>query len=295
MSRLLVLGNATLDIIQRVERLPSPGETLLALGTTRCAGGKGLNQAVAASRTGAPTLLAAPVGRDADAAFLADSLMEEADLAAIWLGCDAPTDFSAIWVATGGENAIVSSADCARSVTPDQALGLCGALLDGDVLLMQGNLPADVTRAAALAAEARGARRLLNTAPIAWDMGPVLSLFDIVIANEGEAASLAAGSPSPAAALHACGVRTPIITLGARGALVLDDGRETMIEAPQVTAVDTAGAGDVFVGTLAGLMATGVSLSKAVGIAVSAASLSVTRANTTPSFPSRDEIAALVR
>jgi ribokinase len=161
------------------------------------------------------------------------------------------------------------------------------------VLLMQGNLSADVTRAAAQTALARGAKRVLNTAPIGWDMKPILGLFDIVIANEGEADQLTAGSPSTVASLRACGVRTAIITLGARGALIMDDGIETMIDAPQMTAIDTAGAGDVFVGTLAGLLANGVILSKAVTIAVAAASLSVTRPNTTPSFPSRAEITAL--
>jgi ribokinase len=293
MSRVLVLGNATLDVIQRVDRLPAPGETVLALSTARCAGGKGLNQAVAASRTGAPTLLATPIGRDAEATFIVDSLRDEAGLEVNWLICNAPTDLSAIWVATGGENVIVSSADCARSVTSDQAHNLCSTLAPGDVLLMQGNLSADITRAAVQTAQVRGAKRVLNTAPVAWDMRPILGLFDIVIANEGEAEQLTAGSPSTAASLHISGVRTAIITLGARGALIVDDGTETMIDAPQVTAVDTAGAGDVFVGTFAGLLANGVILSKAVAIAVAAASLSVTRPNTTPSFPSRDEIAAL--
>jgi ribokinase len=293
MSRVVVLGNATLDVIQRVERLPAPGETVLALSTARCAGGKGLNQAVAASRTGAQTQLVAPIGRDTEAAFIASSVKDEIGLAVNWLICEAPTDLSTIWVATGGENVIVSSADCARSVTPDQARSLCGTLAAGDVLLMQGNLTADVTRAAAQTAQARGAKCVLNTAPIAWDMRGILGLFDIVIANEGEAALLTAGSSSFAAALHAEGVRTAIITLGVRGALILDEGVETTIDAPRVSAIDTAGAGDVFVGTLTGLLANGASLSKAVTIAVTAASLSVTRPNTAPSFPSRAEIAAL--
>jgi hypothetical protein len=89
-------------------------------------------------------------------------------------------------------------------------------------------------------------------------MKPILGLFDIVIANEGEAAQLTAGSRSAAGSLHASGVRTAIITLGARGALIMDDGTETLIDAPQVTAIDTSGAGDVFAGTLAGLLANGV-------------------------------------
>jgi ribokinase len=295
MSRVLVLGNATLDLIQRVERLPAPGETLLSSSTARCAGGKGFNQAVAAARTGAPTRLVAPIGKDADAAFLADSVKDETGLDANWLPCDAPTDISTIWVAADGENVIVSSAECARSVTPDQARSLCGTLAAGDVLLMQGNLAADTTHAAAETAKARGATRMLNTAPIAWDMRPVLGLFDCVIANEGEAAQVTAGSPTPAATLHADGVRTAIITLGARGALIVEGSIETMIDAPRVAAVDTSGAGDVFVGTLAGLVAKGLALPNAVRIAVAAASLSVTRPNTTPSFPSGDEIAALVQ
>jgi ribokinase len=285
MSRVLVLGNATLDVIQRVERLPAPGETVLARSSARCAGGKGLNQAVAASRTGAPTELVAAIGKDADATLIIDSLKNETGLAVDWLICDAPTDMSAIWVASGGENVIVSSAECARSVTPDQALRICEALSANDLLLMQGNLSAETTRTAAQAAQALGVRRVLNTAPIAWDMRPILGLFDIVIANEGEAAQLE---------LPTAGAHTGIITLGARGALIMDHGNETMIDAPRVTAVDTAGAGDVFVGTVAGLLANGVSLPKAVTLAVAAASLSVTRPNTTPSFPSRAEIAKLV-
>jgi ribokinase len=280
-------------VIQRVAHLPRPGETVLADSTTRCAGGKGLNQAVAAARTGAATRLAAPVGRDSDASFIAAALRAEIGLEAHWLLCDAPTDMSAISVATGGENVIVSSAECARAVTPDQARDLCNALLPGDVLLMQGNLSADATRSAAGEAQARGATRILNTAPIAWDMGSLLGLFDIVVANEGEAELLAQGSTSPAAALRARGVPTAIITLGARGALILANGSETVVDAPKVVAVDSAGAGDVFVGTLAGLVVNGMAIPTAVKVAVAAASHSVTRFNTTPSFPSRAEVALL--
>ncbi|MET0969445.1 MAG: PfkB family carbohydrate kinase [Tardiphaga sp.] len=295
MSRVLVLGNATVDVVQRVARLPRPGETLLAESTTRCAGGKGLNQAVAAARTGAATRLVAPVGRDADAAFLAVALRDETGLEAEWLPCDAPTDMSAIWVATGGENVIVSSAACARSIAPEHAQQLCRTLMPDDVLLMQGNLSADATRSAAREAQARGAIRILNTAPIAWDMRPLLGLFDIVIANEGEAELLGQGATSPFASFLADGVATVIVTLGARGALIVSATDEITIDAPQVVAIDTAGAGDVFAGTLAGLVANGVMIANAAKVAVAAASHSVTRPNTTPSFPSRAELASLMQ
>ncbi|MDB5818880.1 MAG: phosphomethylpyrimidine kinase family protein [Rhizobacter sp.] len=309
MSRVVVLGNATIDQIMRVRRLPVPGETLLAHDMIRCAGGKGLNQAVAAARTGADVLLVAPTGRDTDAAFLADSLGGETKLAAQWLTCDAPTDLSSIWVADDGENVIVSSAGCAHSVTPEQAARLCDTLVAGDILLIQGNLGAEATLAAAETARARGAPCVLNTAPITWEipeMQSLLPLCDIVIANAGEAAALtggagAAGADASAAgagtgaALHALGVKTAIVTLGPEGAVIADRHGERMLHAPAVASVDTAGAGDVFVGTLVGLLASGHALDVAARTAVAAASLSVTRRGTTPSFPTEGEVAMLLQ
>jgi ribokinase len=294
MSRVFVLGNATVDQVHSVERLPAPGETVLARNIARCAGGKGLNQAVAAARTGAHVTLAAPAGRDADAALLAESLVGETGLETLWLAKDAPTDLSSIWVAEGGENVIVSSAGCARSVTPDEAIRLCGTLASGDFLLMQGNLSAQATLAAAESAKARGAFCVLNTAPIAWDMHALLGLCDIVVANAGEAAILTAGAEDVGMALRAHGAGTAIVTLGPKGALIAGKDGQLTIAAPIVAAVDTAGAGDVFAGTLVGLLATGHPLGLATQTAVAAASLSVTRRNTTPSFPTRGEIATLL-
>lgn len=294
MSRVFILGNATVDQVHRVEHLPAPGETVLALNIARCAGGKGLNQAVAAARTGARVTLAAPVGRDTDAAFLAESLVGEASLETQWLASDAPTDLSSIWVADGGENVIVSSAGCARSVTPGQAISLCDTLVPGDILLIQGNLSAQATRAAAESAKARGALCVLNTAPIAWDMRALLGLCDIVVANAGEAAILTAGAADVGVALRAHGAATGIVTLGPKGALIASKDGQVTIAAPRVASVDTAGAGDVFAGTLVGLLATGHPLDLATQMAVAAASLSVTRRNTTPSFPTQGEIATLL-
>lgn len=294
MSHVFVLGNATVDQFLRVERLPAPGETLLAHDMARCAGGKGLNQALAAARTGAHVTLAAPAGRDADAAFLADSLVGEAQLEVQWLAGDAPTDLSSIWVADGGENVIVSSAGCARSVTPEQAIRLCGTLAPGDVLLMQGNLSAQTTLAAVETAKARGVLCVLNTAPIAWDMQALLGLCDIIIANAGEAAALTAGAADVGAALRAQGAKTGIVTLGPKGALIAGKDGQVMVAAPLVASVDSAGAGDVLAGTLVGLLATGHALDLATHTAVVAASLSVTRRGTTPSFPTRDEVATLL-
>jgi ribokinase len=294
MNRVLVLGNATLDLVQRVAQFPAVGETVLADEIVRCPGGKGLNQAVAAARTGAQTRLVAPIGRDGEGEFLTRFIQGEAGLEACWLLCNTPTDLSTIWVDGRGENMIVSSAFCARSTTVDQARSACAVLKDGDVLLMQGNLPPEVTQVAARMAREARAITILNTAPIAWDMQPVLGLFDIVVANELEAALLSGTQGDGAASdLNERGVRTAVVTLGARGAMIASEKLSMRISAPRVDAIDTSGAGDVMVGTFAGLLAQGVGIDEAAETAVHAASLSVTRVGTTASFPSGAEMSAL--
>lgn len=294
MSRVVVFGNATVDIILDVERLPAPGETLLSRGLLRCAGGKGLNQAISAARTGARTVLAAAIGGDQEATFLRATLAGEDGLETRWKVTAEPTDLSTIWVASSGENAIVSSAACARSLESGHVAGLIGELDPSDILLVQGNLTAGATLAAMRHARGHGARVVLNTAPIAWDMGDVLALADVVVANEPEALALTGLAGEAAVrALLARGPKTAVLTLGARGALLGGAGGVAVLPAPAVTAIDTAGAGDVMAGTLAAELAVGREIGEAVALAVAAASLSVTRHGTSPSFPTAAEIDAL--
>ena len=295
MSRVFVLGNATLDCVLRAPRLPRPGETLLADTLQRCAGGKGLNQAIAAARSGAATVLVAPVGDDPDAGVLKTAAGAEDGLVTRWIASPAPTDHSSIWVAADGENAILSSAAAARGLGEDDALAALDDLAAGDLLVLQGNLTRAVTAASAGFARRRGGRTLLNTAPIAWDMAPVLDAFDIVVANEGEALALAGGSDARRAARALGAGRICVVTLGAAGALLSRDGTLESVAAPVVPAIDTAGAGDVLVGVFAGLLAQGSAVDRALAVAVGAASIAVTRHGTVPSFPSRAEIAGLDR
>jgi ribokinase len=299
MSRVVVLGNATLDLIQRVPSLPRPGETLLSGPVQHCAGGKGLNQAVAAARTGATVVLVAAIGQDSNAAFLKNVLNDEIGLEVQWQVCESATDVSSIWVSADGENMILSTAECARSLTPQDAQTVAAGLERGDLLLMQGNLSADTTVEAARTARAQGAIAVLNTAPIAWDLQLVLGMFDCVIANEVEAAMIAGGDAAHFwPTLEALDVTTAILTIGARGAHLFSGNADVIIPPPWNHAsrggvVDTAGAGDVMVGTFVGFTAQGWSFQHAASIAVAAASLSVTRHGTLPSFPTREEIAEL--
>lgn len=292
MNRVFVLGNATIDVVLNAPRLPNPGETLLADNMVRCAGGKGLNQALAAANAGAACVLAAPIGSDSDAAFLQDTIARFPDIAARWIAMPHPTDHSSIWVAGSGENMILSSANCARALTTAQARMALADLAAGDALLVQGNLTAEATLAALALARERGAVTLLNTAPLAWDMRPCLALCDVVLANAVECALLVGSAD--AAALCAAGAKTACVTLGAQGAAIAGPLGLAHVSAPRVAALDTAGAGDVFAGVVAALHCAGRSTVVAAQAAVRAASLSVTRRGTTASFPTRAEMASIL-
>lgn len=292
---ILVLGNATVDLSYAVERLPLPGETLLARSKLVDAGGKGLNQAVVAHRAGARVHFCAPIGDDATAQVILRHLAAEG-LSETFLQRNAgTTDESLIFVSPSGENAIVSTADAARSlqvaVVRDALTGLNG----GDFLLMQGNLTRSTTLAGLEAARAAGLRTVLNPAPIAFDYTGLWPLVDVTVLNEVEATLLGGSENTDGAAAHllAAGSRCVVATLGAAGARLYDASGMAAVPAPPVKAVDTTGAGDVVCGVLAAGLAQGMATRVALGWAVAAASLSVTRRGTGAAFPTGAELAEL--
>jgi ribokinase len=292
---ILVLGNATVDLSYAVERLPLPGETLLARSKLVDAGGKGLNQALVAHRAGAPVRLCAPIGDDTAAQVILRHVEAEG-LSSTFLQRNAgTTDESLIFVSPSGENAIVSTADAARSlqvtVVRDALTGLNG----DDLLLMQGNLTRSTTLAGLEAARAAGLRTVLNPAPIAFDYSGLWPLIDVAVLNEVEATLLGGSEDTDGAAAHllAAGSRCVVTTLGATGARLYDASGMAVVPAPPVTAVDTTGAGDVVCGVLAAGLAQGMATRVALGWAVAAATLSVTRRGTGAAFPTGAELAEL--
>ncbi len=287
MSRIFVLGNASLDTTLRVPRLPAPGETLMATGILRSPGGKGLNQAVVAARAGAEVRLLAAIGTEPETALIRDTVAAE-HLSATWITPGAPTDLSSLMVAPDGENCIVSTGACCDALGHDAAQGFVAGMQQGDILLMQGNLRLDITLAAARAARTLGARVMLNTAPLRWPYAELLPLCDLVVANRFEARTLT-GRDTPREAVRALAPRgAAIVTLGAEGCLLADPALQAF-PAERVTAVDTTGAGDVFCGMLAAAWAQGRGLPEAIRAAQRAAGISVGREGCFGSFPNKEE------
>ena len=290
-----VVGNICVDTSFRLERLPQPGETLNALATGEGVGGKGANQATAAARTGASVTLWAPVGRDAASAWIEGVIA--AEIPSLRLArLDLPCDRSVIMVDRSGENVIVTAALCADAFDPLVMSTLRQTWVAGDILLMQGNLRPEVTADCLKAARDAGLFTVLNPSPL-WAEPLDLTAVALIVVNRPEAEALT-GKVDPekaARTLLAAGAGSAIVTLGGEGALLLDAASVACLPAQQVEAVDASGAGDCFAGTLAGLLAQGVSLSDAAAIATKAAGIAVGRPGTLASFPTRAEVSALVK
>ena len=264
MATVWVLGSLNVDAIVRVTRHPAPGETVLGGPVELRFGGKGANQAVAAAVAGARVRMIGRVGEDADGRAYRDRLASFGiDVTGVRTDPSAATGRAAIAVDAAGENTIIVSpgANAAVSRSDLDALGDLGA---DDVLLVQLEIDLEVVAEAVRRAAQRGARVVLNAAPFAPLPAAVLALADPVVANEAEAAELAASGAVPVQLL---------VTRGAAGSAWGDvEVAAERVEQP----VDTTGAGDPYCGALAAALAAGAGPADAMGAAAAAAARSVT-------------------
>lgn len=288
-SNVFVLGNAGVDLSLTLAHLVLPGETAVASDGFRAPGGKGLNQAVVAARAGARVRFCAPVGDDAEAAFVARSLAAEPLAELRLMGKPGPTDMSVIMVARDGENSIVSLCKCADMLNEQEAAGFANETSTADWLLLQGNLTSTATFAAMQAA--RG-RVMLNAAPLRWPVTSMLPFCSVVVVNKGEAEAITglADPHAAAAKIRAQGCATAVVTLGAQGCVWISAEGLGSLPAMAAHSVDTTGAGDTFCGVLVARLASGTHLRDAIDAAQKAAALSVTRLGAYMALPVEAEL-----
>lgn len=302
MGRVFVAGSINMDVVATADRHPRVGETVAGRQVLYFPGGKGANQAVAASRLGAKTTLIGRLGTDAFGAELRTFLSAQGiDPGSIKETPETHTGTAIITVAASdntivvipGSNALVSADDVANV-----------PLAKGDVVVSQFEIPLPTIAAFFQRARAVGATTLLNPAPAQKMSGELLALVDILVLNETELGFLAgteltdsdeaAKIIAVARKLQARQDQTICVTLGKRGVLALAASEEFAVPGRMVKAVDTTGAGDCFVGALASQLAEGVPLRSGLAFANAAASISVQRMGAGPSMPTAAEVVTVL-
>lgn len=272
----LVVGSVNEDIVVSVERLPGPGETLLASEFALSCGGKGANQAVAAARDGVRVAMVGAVGDD-DAGERQAAALDGAGVDTRWVrrltGVSTGTAF--IQVDSRGENTIV----VVQGANAHVALPVGD--VEPQVVVAQNEIPPAAQQEAVALAARTGARLVINAAPAPESPPPWYSAADPLVVNEHEAAQLATSDETGSELLRRLrertGARSVVMTLGGRGALV-DDGAEVHAIPPVVVeqVVDATGAGDTFVGVLAARLARGDGVVAAASAANRCAAKAVT-------------------
>jgi ribokinase len=302
---IVVMGIFAADLTFLTPKLPAWTETVLGSGFRIGPGGKGSNQAIAVARLGAPVQFLAKIGRDAFGAMARGIYeMEGVGTGFLFESADAPTGAAAIIIDDSqGENAIIVVPGAAAMLSPAE-IDLAGETIGrAAVFLTQLEVPLTLVAHGLAEARRRGVTTILNPAPAFPLSDELLGLVDILTPNETEAAMLS-GLPvtSPeeaeraADALIARGPRAVVITLGAAGALLRQDGRTTMVPAVKAgRVVDTTGAGDSFNGGIAVALSEGRTLEEAIGFACAVAGLKVTRAGAGAGMPLRAEVDALLK
>ena len=291
MAIVWVVGSAMQDIVHRVRELPQPGESVFAVSATTYLGGKGANQAVAAARMGAKAEIVCCVGDDiAGREFIDFFRSEGLGAGHVRQVLDERTGQANISVADDGTNTITAYPGANfRLIAADVPVG---EISQDDIVLTQLEVP----DAAILAAAACG-RLVFNPAPYRAVPAGLLASCWVVTPNETEAEAMTGIFPDTQAACRACakalldkGCQNVVLTLGGRGAFWKSRTAEELFPAPQVHAVDTTAAGDVFNGALAAALAGCPDVPAAIQLAVRAASLSVTRPGALASVPYLHEL-----
>jgi ribokinase len=295
-QQVVAVGSLHLDLVLSMAHLPVAGETVLGSGHFRNPGGKGGNQAVAAARLGSDVAMVGQVGDDDDGRRLLAALREAGvDTSGVAVHPELPSGLAVVAVDDEGENQIIVSPGASGALPPAQVEAAGDLIARAAVVLL--SLEVDMAAVEAAARLATGTV-VLNPAPARALPQDLLDRVDVLVPNRGELAALAGAeapsTPDEVAALAATlvGPKAVVVSLGGDGALLVQDGHTRHVPAPKVDVVDTTGAGDTLCGALADALARGLPLEAALADAVTAASLSTTRAGAQQSAPTRAEVAA---
>jgi ribokinase len=298
-----IVGSYNVGLFLKGQRLPATGETVVADSFVEGPGGKGSNQAIAAAKFGAPTTFVGRIGADSYGRFALD-LYGRLGISTDLIAVDQSTHsgISIILIDSAGRNMIsvalganlhLSPADLDRALPTIRSSFAVGYQLENDLDTVLHGLR--ITREA-------GTRTFLDPAPAAPLPDDIYPCIDVIKPNETEASILTGIDVRDVASAAEAGVwfvergvGAAIVTLGSAGAVLVQEGRSRHYPAPQVRAVDTTGAGDIFSGAFLASLSAGKALGEAIVFANSAAALSTEKIGVVESIPEPDAVARLLQ
>jgi ribokinase len=298
-----ILGIFVADLAFMGDRMPKIGETIAGSGFKMGPGGKGSNQSVAAARAGAKVTFISKIGRDTFGDVAQKTWAAEGIKAEVGISDQDPTGVAFIYVNDKtGENAIIVYPGAAGTLSPADVEAHATSIRGAKVFVTQLEQPVAAAQRGLEIARAAGVTTVFNPAPAERFPDAFYPLCDYIAPNESEAAAIVGfqldsmeAARRAGDAILAKGAKNALITLGERGALL--HSKSGSVHVPAVSAgsvIDTAGAGDAFVGGFAAAIANGVAPAEAVRFGCTVAGISVTRRGTAPAMPSRAEIDALL-
>ena len=275
----VVVGSANLDLVARTPRLPRPGETVTGSQYFESCGGKGANQAIAASRAGARTAFIGAIGKDhAGETLRAAFTSNNVDTTALQT-VEVSTGRALIGVGDDGENSIIVVPGANHAITVGEIQQNARTISSARVLLCQLEVPIEVVQTA-FSLAGTDTLRILNPAPAVPLTSELLALVDVIIPNEHELKLLGGAD-----ALFKHGIKTIIVTQGAQGATLITQDAQTKIQPYVVVPVDSTGAGDAFCAMIAARLAIGEPMAEALKAAVVSGALTTLVAGAVPSLP----------
>lgn len=298
-ANVVVVGSLNMDLVTRAERLPCPGETVFGQSFGTVHGGKGANQAVAASRLGAQVAMIGCVGSDAYGVQLREGLeAENIDCQAVRTVTQGVSGVALIVVDANSQNTIVVVPGTNGCLASQDIIAFDGMLQETKVIICQLEVPMETVGHTLKRGRELDKIVILNPAPASGPL-PVqwYASVDYLIPNESEAGALTGvtvdsldSAELAARSLLALGAGKIIVTLGAQGALLVSAQRVMHFTAPKVEAVDATAAGDTFVGAFSAALAAGKGEDDAIRFAQRAAALSVTCEGAQPSIPRLQDV-----
>jgi len=302
-ANILVIGSINMDVVKHVLKHPLPGETIKSLKTDYNPGGKGANQAAAASLAGAQVIFIGAVGNDPFASQLLSAIRGIGVQSDFVFNKDGNSGLASITVDASGENHIILTEGANGLLTVNDIKDSLELFDSADIVMLQNEINWETTRYVMEESHKRGVSVYFNPAPALQIPLDIFHFIDVLILNESEAESLTGIAVSnniqaiqASAKLRDEGVGKVVLTLGNKGSL-FTDSNDTVTHVPafDVRAVDTTAAGDTFIGVLAATTGSKDISEETLRFASAAAAIKVTRKGALASIPNKLEIEEFLR